>query len=74
MKSFELVGNKKAKILAYILENTREDNLFVGTQRTIAERTGIALKTVSTTMKMLLNAEIIKRQQHGVYLVNREVI
>lgn len=72
--ALDLIGNQKIKILSYILTNTNSDNIFIGTMRTIAEATESATKTVNDTVIMLLDADIIKRQQSGVYLINPEVI
>jgi len=70
----DLLGSQKIKILSYILENTNSDNLFIGTQRAIAEKTETAKQTVTDTIHMLVGANIMKKQQSGVYLINPEVI
>ena len=72
-EALELIGNQKMKILSYIFENAK-DNLFVGTQRMIAEATETAYQTVSITMKLLMEADIIKLRHAGVYLINSDVI
>lgn len=72
--ALELIGNQKIRILSYILENTREDNLFVGTQQMIGEATETSRQTVTLTMNMLKEADIIKMQHSGAYFINPEVI
>jgi hypothetical protein len=74
IQALDLIGNQKIKILSYILENIRPDNLFIGTQRFIAEATESSLKTVTDTLKMLHQADIIKMQHAGVYFVNPNTI
>ena len=72
--ALELIGNQKIRILSHILENTRPDNVFIGTQRAIAEATETSTKTVTETIKMLIFADVLKMQQAGVYLINPEVV
>lgn len=74
IQALDLIGNQKIKILAHILENIRPDNLFIGTQRDIATATETAIQTVTITMKMLQQADILKMQQHGVYFINPNTI
>jgi len=72
--ALDLIGNQKIRILSYILENTNRDNLFIDTQRSLAEKTDTSTKTVNITLKMLIDADILKIQQAGVYLINPDVI
>jgi hypothetical protein len=72
--ALELIGNQKILILSYILANTRKDNLFISRQADIAKAVGTAIQTVSTTIKLLKEANILKIQQPGVYLINPDVI
>ena len=72
--ALDLIGNQKIKILSYILENTNSDNIFVGTQRIIAEETETALDTVNITMKMLMDADIIQKKHAGAYFINPNVM
>ena len=72
--ALELIGNQKIRILSYILENTRNDNLFIGTQQSIADATETAYQTVSITIKMLIEADILKMTHPACYQINPEVI
>jgi len=73
--ALELIGNQKIKILSHILESMNTDNLFIGTNRAIAEKTETSTKTVNITLKMLMEADILRtHQQAGVYLINPDVI
>jgi len=72
--ALDLIGNQKIRILSYILENINRDNIFIGTQRAIATETKTSTQTVTITLKALMDADIIKRQQSGVYLINPDVI
>lgn len=70
----DLIGNQKIKILSYILENTNSDNMFIGTQRIIAEETESSLDTVVITMKMLVQADILQKKHAGAYFINPNVV
>ena len=72
--ALDLFGNQKTKILSYILENTNSDNIFLGTQRTIAEKTETSVNTVNSTIQMLVNADIMQKKHSGVYFINPNVI
>ena len=72
--ALELIGNQKIKVLSYVLTSANSDNLFIGTMRGIAEKTDASTKTVNDTITMLLDADILRRQQAGVYLLNPDVM
>jgi hypothetical protein len=74
IQALDLIGNQKIKILSYILENIDTGNQFIGSQRIIAEETETSIQTVTITMKMLQETDIIKMRQHGVYYVNPNAI
>jgi hypothetical protein len=74
IQALDLIGNQKIKILTHILSNINADNLFIGTQRDIAEETETAKQTVTDTMNMLQQADIIKKRRSGVYFINPNTI
>ena len=57
LQTLDMLGNQKTKVAYHIIDNLNKENQYIGTQRQIAEKTGISLKTVSVTMKPILNAE-----------------
>ena len=44
------------------------------TQRQISEKSGISLKTVSVTMKALLDSNFLRKINGGAYCVNPDVL
>jgi DNA-binding transcriptional regulator YhcF (GntR family) len=78
MKNFintlEIVGNQKSKLCFWIIDNLNKENQICMTYRQIAEKTGISLDTVRVTMKLLLEADFLRRINQGCYVVNPDVI
>jgi hypothetical protein len=70
----ELVGTKKMKVITYILENMRRDNIFIGTHTEIAKKLGISRVVVSQTFKILLDANFLVKRQNGVYMLNPDIV
>lgn len=63
IKLIDTLGNKKMLIVKYILNNmNKAENTLIKTQREIAKETGISIKTVNETLKILQNAKIIERK------------
>ena len=50
--SLDSIANQKLKLAFWIIENLNKENMLVMTQRKIAEKTGISLRTVSKTMRL----------------------
>lgn len=78
MKNFintlEIVGNQKSKLCFWIIDNLNRDNQLCMTYRQIAEKTHISLDTVRVTMKLLLEADFLRRVNQGCYVVNPDII
>lgn len=74
INALDLIGGKKVKVLNYLLDSMNKENLIVGTQRAIAEKSDTSTFTVSQTMRALQDADIIAQVQAGVYRLNPNVI
>lgn len=74
LQTLDMLGNQKTKVAYHIIDNLNKENQYIGTQRQIAERTGISLKTVSVTVKALLNSDFLRTLSNGVYCVNPDVL
>ncbi len=72
--SMELLGNQKTKLAFWIIGNLNKENQLVMTQRQIADKSGISLKTVSVTMKALLDSNFLRKINSGAYCVNPDVL
>ena len=74
INSIDLIGNQKTRLAFWIIEHLNRENQLIMTFRTIAEQSGISIDTVKKTMKALQQANFLKKQQAGVYVVNPDVL
>lgn len=66
----ETLGNKKMQVVKYILANMcKANNTLIITTRELANKCGVATKTVVETLKLLESAGIIERRT-GAIMVN----
>jgi len=74
MKNFimtlDLVGNQKTRLAMWIIDHLDKENKLSCTYREMSEETGISLDTVRLTMKILLEADFLRKQGHGRYIVD----
>ena len=61
-------------VLFYILDNVNGDNLFIGTNRAIAEATQASTKTVNIIIKKMVEADLMTIKQRGVYMVKPSLL
>jgi len=73
MASIEEIGNKKLKVLEYLIDNMNGSNEINTTYDEIETNTGISRATIATTMKALQKSNLIKRVK-GIYVLNCGVI
>ena len=67
----EVVGNKKLKVIRWILSNiNNKTNQIIGTHQKISEKIGISRVVVSQTFKLLQDADFLVKEQNGVYKIN----
>lgn len=74
VQALDLIGNKKIKVVNYIMENLNSDNMFLKTQREVAEDLKISLPTVSSTFRALQESDFMKQPRNGIYQINPNVI
>lgn len=79
INSMDEIANQKMRLAFWIIDNLNKENQLIMTQRKIAEKTGISLKTVSSTMKMLCEPEngsmpFLQKINSGAYRVNPDVM
>lgn len=72
--TLDLVGNQKTKLVYWIIDHLTKENQLICTNRQLEKETGISLKTVSVTMKVLQDANFLKKTSNGVYTVNPDVV
>src|SRR5699024_5847021 len=70
----DAIGGKKLKVVNYILDNIHlSNNTLIATIREIAQETNTSLQTVTTTLKVLEEGNIIKRRT-GAIMLNQELL
>ena len=74
INSMDLLGNKKTRLAFWIIGHLNKDNQLVMTQRQIAEKSGISLRTVALTIKSLLESNFLRKINTGAYCVNPDVL
>lgn len=72
--TMDIVGNQKTKFCFWLIDHLNRDNILIGTQRDMAEDCNVSLQTVSVTLKLLMDANFLRKKQSGVYIVNPDVI
>lgn len=76
VKSLESITNKRLQLAFWIIDNLNRDNQLIATYRKIADKTGMSLNTVITTMKALQegNPAFLVKINSGAYMVNPDII
>lgn len=74
IEALDSIGNQKIKLLTFLLANKNSDNLIIMTQREMAEKSQISLKTVSSTLRLLMDNNFIINKSPSVYVVNPNMI
>jgi len=67
------IGNKKIKVLEFLIDNMNGSNEIDLTQREVAKATGISLQTISSTFKALTEANLIKKHKRK-YVLNTRIV
>lgn len=71
--TLDLIGNKKTQLAFWIIDNLNKENSIAYSYRQIAEMTDISLGTVRDTMKILLDADFL-RKVGTAYMVNPDIV
>lgn len=70
-----IFDSKQLDVFIYIAENTKSaDNIFFGTQRKIANDTGVSLPTVNAIMQKLQKHGFIRRITPGAYMIDPRIL
>lgn len=73
LEVLEQIGNKKIKVLEYLIDNMNGNNEIHLSQREIVENTGISIQTVNTTLQALVDTNLIKKIKHK-YVLNTQIV
>lgn len=74
ISTLDLVGNQKTRLALWVIDNVNKENQLISTLRGMSDETGISLETVRTTMKILQEANFLKKSGNGVYTVNPDIV
>ena len=74
IETLDLIGNQKINLFLWIMENLDKENKLCYTYRQMEQRTGISLKTIAETMKVLVDSNFLTRHNSGTYIVNPDII
>lgn len=75
LDAMEVIGNKKIQIMSWLLENRNEkDNHIYATHRMIAEETKSSLPTVTETLSLMQEQNVLMKHRNGVYQLNPDLV
>ena len=75
IRILDLTGSKALKVINYLLGNMRNsDNTVSVTYRKMAEDLGISLFTVTKIMRILQEADFIRKQMNALYMINPDIV
>ena len=70
----EITGNGQTMVIAYLIKKKDWSNKITATMRVISKDTGISLKTVSRTMKILQDSNYLLKVSNGVWRFSPHVM
>lgn len=73
LEVLEQIGNKKIQVLEFLIDNMNANNEMDLSMRDIEEATGISLKTINTTIKALIKANLLKKIKRK-YVLNTRIV
>ena len=73
LEVIDSIGNKKIKVLEYLIDNMNGSNEIDLTQREVADGLKVSIQTVSTTFKELEKANLIKKIKRK-YVLNTQIV
>lgn len=74
LESLDMIGNKKIKVIMFVMNELNKENQFIGTHRYIADRLNVSLPTVTETMRVLQDSNFLIKIRNGLYRANPDVI
>jgi Fe2+ or Zn2+ uptake regulation protein len=73
MEVLEQIGNKKIKVMEFLIDNMNSNNEINLSQREVEQATGISIKTINETFKALVTANFLKKIKRR-YVLNTQII
>lgn len=66
---FDQLGGQKYKVFKYIVENKSSDNTLIITNRELAEKCNVSTKTISETLKLLKEKNLIATRTGAIMIL-----
>lgn len=73
-KMIECTGDGAVKVLAYLLRNKDSKNRINGTQKIIAEKSGVGIATLARVFKHLYDEGFLSTPHAALYVLNPSVL
>lgn len=73
-KILQLLGGSTADAMAYIITHKNTDNCIIGSAVHLAEKANVSKSTMERTLKMLQSADLLRKVQNGLYMVNPDLL
>ena len=72
--TLEIVGNQKTKLAMWIIDHLNKENQLLCTMREMSELNDMSMETVRITMKLLQEADFLRKVRSGTYVVNPNIV
>lgn len=70
----DVAGDKSAQFLAWIIKARERSNILLGTQREMAEKSGVSMTVVKRIMKALIERDLLRKVRSGAYMLTPKMI
>ncbi len=74
LESLDIIGNKKIKVMNWLLKHRDSENKVIATQRKIASSAGVSLTVVNQTIHAMVEVQALKQVQSGVLMLNPNLL
>ena len=75
LEALEMVGNKKVKVMMWLMSNRDVNNIIIGTQRFIATKCNVSLPVVNEAINLLIGINFMKMGTvQGTYILNPDAV
>ena len=70
----EIADGAASKVLTYILENKRQDNLLLGTYQEIADKSKVSKSMVQRVFKKLVEKDMVQNLRTGCHILKPKIL
>ena len=72
--TLDMVGNQKTRVAFWVIDHLNRENQLISTFREMSTEIGCSYQTVAVTMKVLQDADFLRKLHSGVYMVNPDIV